>query len=87
MGEKLPFSLFETYRENFQGKYWLPTYTSSDDYINQQDAEPLQLRLVMRATDFKLSPGEAPASGATQGSPPSPPAPRVSGESSSEHQH
>jgi hypothetical protein len=87
MGNKLPFSLFETYRENFQGKYWLPTYTSSDDYINQQDAEPLQLRLVVRATDFKLSPGPAPASGPTQGGPPSPPAPHASGESSSEHQH
>jgi hypothetical protein len=86
MGEKLPFSLFETYRENFQGKYWLPTYTTSDDYINQQDADPLQLRLVVRATDFKLSPGPAPASGATQASP-SPPAPHASGESSSEHQH
>ena len=86
MGNKLPFSLFETYRENFQGKYWLPTYTTSDDYINQQDAEPLQLRLVVRATDFKPSPGPAAASGPTQGGPPSPPAPHASGESSSQHQ-
>jgi hypothetical protein len=87
MGQKLPFSLFETYRENFQGKYWLPTYTTSDDYINQQDAEPLQLRLVVRATDFKLRSGPGPASGATQDGPPSPPAPHPSDESSSEHQH
>jgi hypothetical protein len=84
MGTKLPFSLFETYRENFQGKYWLPAYTSSDDYIDQPNADPLQLRLVIRATDFKLSP--APASGAEQGGPPSPPAPHPSSESSSEHQ-
>ena len=53
-GTKLPFSLFETYRENFQGKYWLPTYTSSDDYIDQPKADQLHIRLVMRATDFKI---------------------------------
>jgi hypothetical protein len=85
MGNRLPFSLFETYRENFQGKYWLPTYTSSDDYIDQPNADPLQLRLVVRATDFKLSPAPAPASGATQGGPPSPPAAHLSNESSSRH--
>lgn len=86
MGEKLPFSLFETYRENFQGKYWLPTYTTSDDYIDQPNADPLQLRLVVRATDFKPGAAPAPASGATQGGPPSPSAPVAPGESSSGHQ-
>jgi hypothetical protein len=60
-GTKLPFSLFETYRENFQGKYWLPTYTSSDDYIDQPNADPLELRLVARATDFKLNSASASA--------------------------
>jgi len=85
MGTKLPFSLFETYRENFQGKYWLPTYTSSDDYIDQPNADPLQLRLVIRATDFKVSSAPAPASGATQGGAPAPSTPHASGESSSEH--
>jgi hypothetical protein len=61
-GTKLPFSLFETYRENFQDKYWLPTYTSSDDYIGDGD-DQYQLRLVIRSTDFKLnatSSGNAP---------------------------
>jgi hypothetical protein len=53
--------MFETYRENFQGKYWLPTYTNSDDYVPQKDSEPLHLRLVIRATDFK---SEAPATAA-----------------------
>jgi hypothetical protein len=84
-GTKLPFSLFETYCENFQGKYWLPTYTTSDDYIDQPNAEPLQLRLVIRATDFKLSPAPAPPSGPVQGTQPSPPAPHSSNESSSQH--
>jgi hypothetical protein len=84
-GTQLPFSLFETYRENFQGKYWLPTYTTSDDYIDQPNADPLQLRLVIRATDFKLSPAPAAGAGATQGRPPSA-APRTSNESTSDHQ-
>src|SRR6202021_1542299 len=32
-GTALPFTMFETYRENFQSKYWLPTYIRSDDYF------------------------------------------------------
>ena len=59
-GTKLPFTLFETYRENFQGKYWLPTYTTSDDYIDVKADEPLHLRIVVRASDFKLRTPRAP---------------------------
>jgi hypothetical protein len=66
-GTRLPFSLFETYRENFQDKYWLPTYTSSDDYIDQPDADQLHLRLVVRATDFKISLPSATATPAASG--------------------
>src|SRR5580704_557793 len=84
-GTKLPFTMFETYRENFQGKYWLPTYTNSDDFITQQNNDDqLHLRLVIHSTDFKLSsPPEgssttAPAASETQPSgqvPPSEPGP------------
>lgn len=55
-GTKLPFTMFETYRENFQDKYWLPTYTNSDDFINTQKGEQFHLRLVIHSTDFKPSP-------------------------------
>ena len=61
-GLEVPFSMFETYRENFEDKYWLPTYTSSDDYTRSGDEE-LHLRLVVRETDFKLNqptPSNAP---------------------------
>jgi hypothetical protein len=62
-GFKLPFSLFEVYRENFQGKYWLPTYVDSDDYINDANGgDPLHLRMVIRSTDFKPNPPSSPAS-------------------------
>jgi hypothetical protein len=62
-GSKLPFSMFETYRENFQNKYWLPTYTRSDDSIPGPNNSELPLRLVIHSTNFKLSaPVGTPAS-------------------------
>jgi hypothetical protein len=57
--------MFETYRENFQEKYWLPTYTSSDEYTGSGD-DQLHLRLVVRSTDFKLN---APATAASSEKP------------------
>lgn len=64
-GAKLPFKMFETYRENIAEKYWLPTYTSSDDYITEQNGDELHLRLVVRSTDFKLHSDAATAPTAT----------------------
>lgn len=58
-GSKLPFSMFETYRENFQNKYWLPTYTSSDDSIPGPNNTELPLRLIIHSTNFRLTPPEA----------------------------
>ena len=74
-GSKLPFSLFEVYRENFQDKYWLPTYISSDDYLKDEaGGDALHLRLVIRSTDFKLnSPAVAPSSPSAPFPPQSPP--------------
>jgi len=54
-GTTLPFTMFETYRENFQQKYWLPTYTNSDEFINRPEDEQLHLRLVIHSTEFKLN--------------------------------
>lgn len=53
-GTGLPFQMFETYRQNFQEKYWLPTYTNSDDYVDGPDHTQTHLRLVIRDTDFKI---------------------------------
>src|ERR1700691_6716601 len=60
-GTALPFTMFETYRENFQSKYWLPTYTRSDDYYKSDGNEDMPLRLVVRSTDFKLHAAAPPA--------------------------
>jgi len=70
---KLPFSLYETYREHFQDKYWLPTYTTSDDYIDTPGADQLHLRLVVRCTDFKLNTPSAPPPAAASPAPSGPP--------------
>lgn len=64
----LPFSMFETYCENFQNKYWLPTYTSSDDYTGSGDSE-LHLRLVIRDSDFKQNTAESGQAAAPQAAP------------------
>lgn len=54
-GTKLPFTYFETFRENFQEKFWLPTYTRSDEEIPQGEGNRLRLHLVIRDTNFQRS--------------------------------
>ncbi len=70
-GTQLPFTMFETFRENFQDKYWLPTYTRSDDYLQGADNAEQHLRLVIRDTDFKLNAPPAAAVPAPSLPPPS----------------
>lgn len=77
-GTTLPFTMFETYRENFQEKYWLPTYTNSDEYINKPDDVQLHLRLVIHSTDFKLNPSQAEPSPSASDPPPAAPTPSPS---------
>jgi len=64
---QLPFSLFETYRENVDGKYWFPNYLRSDDTLHTKEGD-IPVRLVIKWTDFK------PA-GAAQSVPPAAPSP------------
>ena len=49
---QLPFTLFETYRENTDGKYWFPTYARSDDALKVKNGE-VRIRLTIRWTDYK----------------------------------
>jgi len=49
---ELPFSNFETYRENVDGKYWFPNYARSDDRMRFDDAD-VPLRVVIKWTEFK----------------------------------
>jgi hypothetical protein len=69
----MPFNIFETYRENVDGKYWLPNYMRSDDTINLKDLN-VQVRLVIKWTDYKpLSAGSPPPAAAQPAAPPKPP--------------
>src|SRR6266849_1612987 len=54
----LPFTLFETYRENVDGKYWFPNYERSDDTLHLKDAS-VPVRLVIKWTEFKVLPAMA----------------------------
>jgi hypothetical protein len=73
---QLPFSLFETYRENVDGKYWFPNYLRSDDTLHSKDGD-MPVRLVVKWSDFRPA-GVAPAAPATTpapvGAPPNNPA-------------
>src|SRR6266851_1920332 len=61
----LPFTLFETYRENVDGKYWFPNYERSDDTLHLKEVS-VPVRLVIKWTDFKVLPAMAPAVTAPQ---------------------
>src|SRR5580692_408708 len=74
-GTALPFTMFETYRENFQGKYWLPTYTSSDDVIKDPDGQEVPVHLVIRSTNFKPHGSEPSPATSPSAAPPSSGAP------------
>jgi hypothetical protein len=60
--EQLPFTLFETYRENVGGKYWLPNYSRSDDTLQIKEGD-FPMRVTIKWTDFK------PLAGATAAAP------------------
>ncbi len=70
---ELPFTLFETYRENIDGRYWFPNYSRSDDTLNLKGLE-IQVRVVIKWTDFKPV-GAAPQSPQQPSTPPTPPGP------------
>jgi len=70
---QLPFSLFETYRENVDGKYWFPNYSRSDEALNQKGLE-IPVRIVIKWTDFKPAPATPAAAAAAPAAPAAPPA-------------
>ena len=56
----LPFSMFETYRENVDGKYWFPDYSRSDEVVKLKDRE-LPIRVTIKWSDFKPFAPAAPS--------------------------
>jgi hypothetical protein len=62
----MPFTTFETYRENVDGKYWFPNYERADETLHLKDGD-FPVRLVIKWSDFKpvsslvSAPADAPA--------------------------
>jgi nitrogen regulatory protein PII len=50
---KQRFPIFETYREQVDGKYWFPTYTSVDDELVFPDGQTVHLRMTVRYMDYR----------------------------------
>lgn len=71
---ELPFTMFETYRENIDRKYWFPTYARSDDSLQTKRGE-VRIRLLVRWTDYKLA-GGAAATASEAVKPATPPQPQ-----------
>jgi muconolactone delta-isomerase len=46
------FPVVETYREQFGGRYWFPTYSYADEELLFEDGNTLHLRMKVRYSDF-----------------------------------
>jgi hypothetical protein len=51
----LPFGMFETYRENVEGKYWFPGYARADAAYKLKDRD-IPIRVTIKWTNFKPFP-------------------------------
>ncbi len=47
------FPVVETWRENVDGKYWFPSFASSDDELIFDDGYSLKIKLRVKFTDYK----------------------------------
>ena len=47
------FPVFETYRQQIDGRYWFPTYTYADDELNFPKGQSIHIRMLVRYTDFR----------------------------------
>lgn len=57
----LPFSMFETYRENVDGKYWFPDYSRAEDVVKLKDRN-VPVRVTIKWSNFKpFGASETPA--------------------------
>ncbi|MCC6586387.1 MAG: hypothetical protein IT168_06685 [Bryobacterales bacterium] len=47
------FPKFETFREQIDGKFWFPTYTSANDTLFFDDGQIVKIRMNVRYEDYK----------------------------------
>ena len=53
------FPMFETYREQIDGKYWFPTYTHADDTLHFPNGEDQRISMTVRYQDYKRYEGKS----------------------------
>src|ERR1700751_3829583 len=71
----LPFTMFETYRENVDGKYWFPNYARAEGVYKMKNRD-VPLRATIKWTNVKpFPPIEVPATPPGAPPPPQPPPP------------
>jgi hypothetical protein len=53
------FPVFETYREQIDGKYWFPTYTSATDDLVFKSGQTVHIHMLVRYTNYQRFRGTA----------------------------
>jgi hypothetical protein len=48
------FPIVETYRENIDGKYWFPTFATSDDELVFDSGDVQKIRMRVKYTDYRV---------------------------------
>lgn len=48
------YPIVETWRENVDGKYWFPAFTSADDQLEFANGNVVHLRMKVKYADYKL---------------------------------
>lgn len=52
-GSDQQFPKFETYREQIDGKFWFPTYTTANDLLIFDNGHRVRIRMTVRYEDYK----------------------------------
>lgn len=52
------YPVVETWRENIEGKYWFPSYSSSDDELVFDSGQAVKLKVRVKYTDYRLGRSE-----------------------------
>ncbi|HEX8289911.1 MAG TPA: hypothetical protein VF556_18160 [Pyrinomonadaceae bacterium] len=56
--KKDKYPIVETWRENIDGKYWFPSYISSDDELVFDSGQAVKLKMRVKYTDYKQGKSE-----------------------------
>ncbi len=52
--DKERFATIETFRENVDGKYWFPSYSTSDDELVFKSGQAVKMRIRVRYKDYRV---------------------------------